>query len=232
MKEGGERTGTFEIVDVGQRTVLQDVLPRGYLRGFAFAENSKSFYYIHEPSLAEAPNCRCAYHHVLGTRFDQDKEIFAAGESNNLRLAILPGKGQLGFLVLDFAEKTQTDFYVWSTTSNSSPERIIRGAEYYFGPLLLDDGRILAVTDQEARNYRIVEVLAGHGQEPELRDVVPTSDAAIQDWTVAGDQIFVSYLRGLKTEVHTFDLSGRFISQLPLDKSKTIRMLKMGAEFG
>ena len=48
VKQGGERTGTFELLDIQKREVLPDVLPRGYLRGFAFAPDSLAFYYVHE----------------------------------------------------------------------------------------------------------------------------------------------------------------------------------------
>jgi prolyl oligopeptidase len=48
VKQGGERTGSFELVDIRKREALPDVLPRGYLRGFAFAPDSNAFYYVHE----------------------------------------------------------------------------------------------------------------------------------------------------------------------------------------
>lgn len=40
VKEGGERTGTFELFDVEKRERLPETLSRGYLRGFAFATPS------------------------------------------------------------------------------------------------------------------------------------------------------------------------------------------------
>jgi prolyl oligopeptidase len=68
VKEGGERTGTFELLDIdGQRT-LPDMLPRGYLRGFAFAPDSYNFYYVHE-AITPKPQRQAVYYHVLGTRF-------------------------------------------------------------------------------------------------------------------------------------------------------------------
>ena len=42
VKEGGERTGTFELLEIETRKRLPDLLPRGYLRGFAFAPDGKS----------------------------------------------------------------------------------------------------------------------------------------------------------------------------------------------
>jgi prolyl oligopeptidase len=44
VKEGGERTGTLELLDIEKRKALPDVLPRGYLRDFAFAPDSQAFY--------------------------------------------------------------------------------------------------------------------------------------------------------------------------------------------
>ena len=230
MKDGGERTGTFEIVDVDRRNVLQDALPRGYLRGFAFAADSKSFYYVHETHTSTRPHYRAAYHHVLGTGFADDKEVFFAGESDKLRLSIIPSNEQLAFLVFHFLEKTLTDLYLWPVDSDDAPELIISRAEYQFGPLLLKDGRILALTDREAPNFRIVEVLPRPGQEPEFRDVVPTSDSAIQSWSIAGERIFVSYIRGLGTEIDIFDFSGRREGLLPTQRADSVRLLSGSTE--
>ena len=225
VKEGGERTGTFEVVDVDRHKVLPDVLLRGYLRGFGFAPNSESFYYVHESLTAKRPYYRAVYHHVLGTSFDQDKEVFVAGESANMRLSILPGPEQLGFLVFHFLDKALTDFYLWPMGSDRPPEPIIRRAEYRVGPQLLKDGRILAITDLDAPNCKIVEVRPLAGREPEFVDVVPECDSLIQSWTIAGRRIFVSYLRRLKTEVAIFDLSGHSLGLLPVDASETVRLL-------
>ena len=225
VKEGGERTGTFEILDIETRDVLPEVLLRGYLRGFAFSPDSRSFYHVHEPLAANRPHYRAAWHHVLGTSFDDDKEIFFAGEAPQLRLQIVPGTAQLGFLVLHFGEKIQTDFLLWQDGAAGEPELVISRAEYKFGPLLLQDGRILAITDRDAANFRIAEIRPRQDQEPEFMDVVAESDATIQNWAVAGEKIFVSYVRKLKTEVDIFDLAGKRLGQLPLDTSNTVRLV-------
>jgi len=224
VKQGGERTGTFEILDIEPRSVLPDILPRGYLRGFAFGPDLKSFYYVHEALRAKRPHYRAAYLHVLGASFNDDKEIFFAGEDNQLRLQIVPGTAHLGFLILHFGDKTLTDFLLWSMDGPSDPEPIVQGAEYKFGPLLLS-GQILAITDRDAANFRVVEVRPRQHQEPEFVDVVPESEASIQDWAVADEKIFVSYVRNLKTEVDIFDLAGKRLGHLPLEASNTVRFI-------
>jgi prolyl oligopeptidase len=225
VKQGGERTGSFELLDIETREILPDVLPRGYLRGFAFAPDSQAFYYVHEALQAEEPHRRAAYKHVLGTSFAEDKEVFFAGEDKNLRLHIAPGAECLGFLVVRFEESTLTDFYLWSFRNTEDPTPVIRNAAYMFGPLLLKDGPILAITDREAPNFRIVEIRRRIGLEPEFIDVVPCGDQPIQNWTVSGDRIFVSYVRDLQTEIDIFDLSGKALGHVPVNKWDTVRLL-------
>jgi len=224
VKEGGERTGTFELLDIQHAKVLPDALPRGYLRGFAFAPDSQSFYYVHEAAGAIRPYYRAAYHHVLGTGFTDDQQIFFAGESDKLRLQIVPGEEKLGFLVYRFLDKIHTDFYLWPLGSEHAPEPLIRNAEYKFGPVLLKNGRILALTDCHAPNSRIVEVCFRREQEPDFVDLIPGNDALIQDWEVADNRIFVLYIQGIKAQVGIFDLSGKQLGQLPVEASDTVRL--------
>src|SRR5271170_6290175 len=112
VKEGGERTGTFELLDIETRERLPDFLPRGYLRGFAFAPDGKSFYYVQEALDVKRPLYRAAYHHILGTPFSEDEEIFFAGEHEKIRLGLFSDSKRLVFLVYRFLEKTFTDIYL------------------------------------------------------------------------------------------------------------------------
>jgi prolyl oligopeptidase len=225
VKQGGERSGSFELFNVKTRETLPDRLPRGYLRGFAFSPDSNAFYYGHEASESDSPHYRAAYRHIIGTDFAEDIQVFFAGEDERIRLRIISGAQQLGFLVIRFAEKTATDFYLWPFESANPPEPVIKDAEYRFGPLLLKNGRMLAITDLAAPNFRIVEVCRNRALAPDFRDIVPDYDTPIQDWAVIGDRIFVSYFRQLRTEVDIFDFSGKRFAQVPVDATDTIRFL-------
>ena len=225
VKQGGERTGTFELLNIETRKTLPDILPRGYLRGFAFAPDSQSFFYVHEGLQSKRPHYRAAYKHVLGTDFADDKEVFFAGEGENLRLHIVSGAQHLGLLVVRFEQHTLTDFYCRSFEDTEDPEPVIRNADYMFGPLLLKDGRILAITDREAPNFRVVEIRRRIGLEPEFIDVVPCGDQPIQNWSVCGDRVFVSRLRERQTEIEVFDLSGKPLGCVLANKYDTVRLL-------
>jgi prolyl oligopeptidase len=223
VKDGGERTGTFELLDIQNRKVLPDSLPRGYLRGFAFTPDSRAFYYVHE--IGTEPHPRAACKHVLGTSLSDDQEIFVAGESGNLRLHIIPGKGCIGFLVIHFGEEICTDFHLWQHGSSLPPTAVVRNAPYQFGPLFLSDDRVVAITDRDAPNLKVVEVLRHKHSQTTFVDVVPHTDSRIQGWCANGDKIYVSYLRRLEPMITVVDLSEKRFEEIQVDRDDTVRLL-------
>ena len=224
VKEGGERAGRFKLIEVESRRMLPDALPRGYLRGIAFAPDGKSFCYVHELVDGKEPYCRAAYRHVLGTEFREDGEIFFAGPAEKLRLYLISDPTRIGFLVYRFLEKTRTDFYVKPWEAGATPEQIVRDADYSFGPLLFD-GRILALSNRGAPNGRIVELRLRPESEPEWIVLVPEGDSRIQQWAVSGGRLLVSYIRGTTQQVSVFDLDGNKTGDLPLSPGETVRFL-------
>jgi len=224
VKQGGERMGTFEILDVASRERLPDFLPRGYLRGFAFAPDGKSFYYVHEAAEARRPFYRAAYHHVLGTSVESDREIFCAGEDPKLRLALVSSEKTLGFLVYRYLDITYTDFLIWGLGSATRPVSILQDAACGFQPRLLP-GRILAATDEGAANRRIVEVQARKNQSPLFFDLVRETEVPIRNWLLTRNHIVVSYVRGAQTQIAVFDLSGKRQREIPCAEDETVQML-------
>jgi prolyl oligopeptidase len=224
IKEGGERTGTFALLDIENRKTLPDILSRGYLHGFAFAPDGSSFYYVHQPLDSKRPYYRAAYHHVFGTHFLEDREIFSAGEDPGLRLGLVADSKRLGFLVYRFLDKTRMDFYLKRFEDDGVPVRIVADADFTFAPLLVRD-RILAITDHDAPNLRIVELRERTGREPEWVDLIPECNRQIYQWSVTGDTLFVSYVQQTTTQVSTFDLDGNKTGEIPTRPDESVRLV-------
>ncbi len=224
VKEGGERTGTFELLEIETRKRLLDLLPCGYLRGFAFSPDSESFYFVHEALNARRPFYRAVYRHVLGTSFSEDQEIFFAGEDEKMWLGLLSDSKRLFLFVYRFLEKTLTDVYLKPFEGEPLTRQIFNGIDYSIGLRLVDD-RILAITDRGAPNRRIVEIRLRDNGEHEWVDVVPASDTPIDDWLVVGDRIFVSYMKEMTHHVRSFDFSGKELGEMPIRSDETLRMV-------
>jgi prolyl oligopeptidase len=224
VKEGGERTGTFELLDIATRIRLPDLLPRGYLRGFAFAPDCKSFYYVHETINAKRPFYRAAYQHVLGTPSSEDREIFFAGEDEKIRLVLTADKTRLCFCSYSFKEKTLTDIYFKSFEDRSCAEPVFHGVSYLLG-LQLSNEKIFAITDFQAPNRRIVQIQLQKGTEPKWIDIVPESEMTINHWFLVGDSIFVSYAKDMVHRIFSFDHFGKKVSELPIRQDESLQMI-------
>jgi prolyl oligopeptidase len=230
VKQGGERTGIFEIFDIESRNTLPDVLQRGFLRGFAFTPDGQGFYYAHEPLGARRPFYRAAHHHVLGTPLAEDREIFFAGDSRELRLCLLSDQVRLGFLVVRFLNKTRTDFYLKTLGSDSLPVPVFTEAPYKFSPRLVH-GRVFASTDRDAPNLRIVELRERQPGQFEWREIVPELKSRIHQWIIAGDRIVVSYVWQAETRISVFSLDGGKLDEWPARPGgRTLRFLTASRE--
>ncbi len=229
IKEGGERTGSFALMDVESRTTLPDVLPRGYLRGFAFAPDGGSFCYVHEALDSKRPGYRAAHRHVLGAKFCKDREIFSVGEEPRLRLGLVSDAKRIGFLVYKFRTKRQLDFYLKPFDGEGTPECILADADYTFAPVLAN-GKVFAVTDRGAPNFRVVELRLRPDRTHEWVDVIPEGHARIHQWLIASNRILVSYAGETRARILVFDLEGKQVGEFTASADETIRIVGASPE--
>ena len=87
------------------------------------------------------------------------------------------------------------------------------------------DDKILAITDREAPNRKIVEIRLHENQEHEWIDVVPETDTPIGNWLVVGDSIYVSYMKEMIHRIFIFDLSGKKLGEIPIRSDETLRLI-------
>jgi prolyl oligopeptidase len=231
VKHGGERSGTFELFDIEDRKVLPDGLPRGFLRGFAFAPDGKSFYYVHEPLEAQRPFYRAVYRHTLGTPPGEDQEIFFAGEDEKIRLSLSSDTERMAFFVSSFRGTKYSDVYLHSFCAKADPERLLSRIDYGLG-LRLINGRIFAITDCGAPNRKIVEICLREAGNAEWIDVVPEAESPITDWLVAEDAHFVTYMKEMISRIFVFDLTGLKREEIPIQRDSTIRLIGTAPDSG
>jgi prolyl oligopeptidase len=224
VKEGGERTSCLELLDIQTRNRLPDELPRGYLRAFAFAPDSQSFYYAQDPIDQTRPFHRAIYQHKLGTPVEEDLSVFDAGEANSVRLALTAGPKYLLVLVYRFLERRLLDCYLQPFESGAPAKRIVDGIDYLFAPQFVDD-RIFVQTSHKAPNFRIAELHLHSDGGHDFVDVVPARDAMILSWIVLRQHIVVSYLEGTSFKFRIFDLFGKKVGEVPLKGGETARLI-------
>jgi prolyl oligopeptidase len=224
IKEGGERTGTFRLFDVETGSLRPEVFPRGHLYGFAFSPDGNGCYYVHEPLSGSRRFYRAVYHHLWGRDFSEDREVFCVGEDERIYLGIVSDTTRLGILVYKVFERILVDFYLVPFGPSHPAEPVLKDVDFQFTPLLAS-GRLFALTDHGAPNFRVVEILRRSGQEFEFVDIVRESDARIEDCQIIGDRICVCYIQQTHTKVTICDFSGAKISDVPVREDETARFI-------
>jgi len=224
VKHGGEYSRAIEILDVDRRTVLRDRLPLGFLRTFFFPAGNEGFYYVHEPLNSPTPVEHAAYEHVFGTDACADRKIFSAGDDPLVRLVIRSNDGLHGLVIVQSTDsassKTSTDLYLLPLRGAGRATLLLQSIKGRFGPVMVN-GRLFAITEQDAPNSRIVEIELSEKGAGAWHEVVPESAERIQKFNIVAGKIFVRYTRNLSTVITGYDLSGKRLGDLPIPESCT-----------
>jgi prolyl oligopeptidase len=224
VKEGGERAGRLEFFDVKTGNRLPDSLPKAYLRAFAFAADSQSFFYSQDPLDQKTPFDRAIHEHKIGKDNGDDITVFNAGQSNNVRLGAMSGPDSLIIFVYRFSEQTLTDIYLRPFQRGAEAVPMLVGLDFLLSTRLVGN-RMLVLTDKDAPNLRIAEFRLSSNGHYELIDLVPASDAMIQQWIVLRQHLVVSYLKGTSYKFAIFDLFGEKTGEIPLQLDETAALM-------
>jgi len=209
VRQGGTDHSALEILDVEKNIVLPDRLPDGFCTGLVFAPDGSGFYYSHREAHDPRPNYKAAFWHCFGIERSQDQELFVAGEKPDLFLGILDSLETklLAYVVYSTGKSPRTSIYLHRIEPGAVPTLLLENVEGQFMPFFVR-GQLFAYTDVGAPNFRIVRIGLTDPDPAQWRDVVPESHQRIQQFAVAGEQIFVARTDRFSTRVQRFDLTG------------------------
>jgi prolyl oligopeptidase len=209
VRQGGTDHAALEILDVETNVVLPDRLPDGFCTGFVFAPDDAGFYYSHREAHDPRPNYKAACWHRFGTERSQDEEMFVAGERPGVVLGILDSSESklLAYVVYSTGICRRASLYLQRMEPGALPTLLLENIEGCFAPFFVR-GELFAYTDVGAPNFRIVQIELTIPDPDHWRDVVPGSHQRIQQFAVAGEQIFVVRTDRFSTRMERFDLNG------------------------
>jgi len=226
VRQGGTDHSALEILDLDRNTVLPDRLPEGFCTGFVFVPDGPGFYYSHRDLRDPRPNYKAVLRHSLGSDRSQDAEVFLGGEDPNLFLGILdsPEAKLVAYAVFSAGKDPTTSIYLHSLEPGAAPRLLLRDIEGCFAPFFAQ-GQLFAYTDFAAPNFRIVSIALECPDPTHWRDIVPQSDRRIQQFTVAGDRIFVTRVDRFSTQIEAFGIKDGERKDAPFSPHGTIDLL-------
>ena len=225
VRQGGTDHFLLEILDIETNTVLRDRLPEGFCSGIAFAPDGSGFYYAHRGLNDPRPHYRAAFWHQFGTQPATDQEILFAGEEPDLFLGILYSReaDTLAFAAFFTGKHRRMSLHLKSTRADAKPKLLLQNIEGSFIPFFVS-GRLLACTDLGAPNRRIVSIDLDNPAPESWCDVVPECNQRIQQFAIAGEQIFVTRIDRFSTTIDGFGLDGQHQGNITFPPHGTIRL--------
>ena len=226
---GGEETCAINFLDVDRAITLPDQLPRGLNRGLAVSpcgqNGQKGFYYVHGTLDASRENLRAVKWHAFGTQAHEDVAVFALDEDSPGHLVMFasPNASRLGYVVYSYEEVPRVDFYIHDVASGSRPEKIVEALEGDFSPQFVGN-RVIALTEWEAPNRRIVSIDPEHPERSAWRDIIPETQARIESFAVAGGLVFAAIMEGVDVRIAMYDLSGKPCGTVPCPNGGSVRI--------
>jgi prolyl oligopeptidase len=226
VRQGGTDHSALEILDLERNTVLPDLLPEGFCTGFVFVPEGAGFYYSHRDLRDRRPDYKAAFWHSFGSDRSQDVEVFFAGEGQNLFLGILDSleANLLAYAMFSAGKNPTTSLYLHRLEARATPRLLLREIEGCFVPFFAH-GQLLAYTDFAAPNFRIVGIDLDYPDPRHWRDIVPETYRRIQQFSVAGDRIFVTRVDRFSTQIEAIGLKDSERKDAPFSPHGTIDLL-------
>jgi len=214
VRQGGEDEIVIKLMDVDARRDLPDQLMHARYFGISLTPDNSGFYYTRfEP---QGPR---VYYHANGTDPVADKEIFGEGYGpEKIIFASLSEDGRhLVIHVLHGSAADRTEIYYQNRAERLPIIPIVNDIEARFFAQVGGD-QLFVFTNWQAPNSRILAVdLKNPGQKPaQWREVVPETDAVIEDVSLAGGRVFVEYLENVRSSVRIFAPDGQPAGAIPL----------------
>lgn len=230
VRTNGADYSALEILDLERGTVLPDRISEGHCMGIAFSSDDSGFYYAHRKPAKELCNPTAVRWHRFGTGQQEDPVVFSVGEESLSYLAISSSSqpDTFAYVVALSGKQRLTSLYLHRAHSGVAPELLLRDIEGCFIPFFSGD-QLLAYTDHLAPNFRIVCIDPTSPHPSGWREVVSESDQRIQQFSTAGNQVFVTRVHGFSTQVEAFSLDGTCAESIALPPRGTVDLSRASA---
>ena len=209
---GGTNRKAIRLVDVPNARVLEQGLPEGYARGFAFAPDSAGFHYCHEEK------SKYGDHEILFRRLgesEQDEVWFRFPRSQETRLGLFADEEYLGAICLGSSGgRRALELWVTGRNQRDGWHRVPHDWAHTAGPMLWR-GEIYAISYDEVPRGKLVAIDRLDGI---VREIVPQQEGTLTRFQIADDHAFLHYQHGLRQELCLQQLGGNSLRTLEVSE--------------
>jgi prolyl oligopeptidase len=216
----GSEESTLHIIESATGKLLPDTIEHTRFAGVAWVKGSSAFYYDRNPKKGEVPDGEEVYHvkvfyHQLGSDPAKDPLIFGEGRKPQDVPNVTLSEDDR-WLLIDVGEGwTKTEMYLQDLQSKNPPLEITTGKDFLYGAEFFE-GKLYITTNEDAPHYRVFVADAANAKRENWKELIPQSDAVLQDASVTGGKLLAQYEHNATSELKLFGLDGKKLADVPL----------------
>ena len=219
-EKGGDRAHIY-ILDLENKRILPDSIPPIRYSGVAWLRDNSGFYYTKwpEPGHHEENDHRL-YFHRLGTDAKSDSGIFGQGMEPGKFLSIMLSDDDRYLIVTVWSGWKKSEILFRDLSKKSELRPLTEGTDAKFAPFAAVDGRLYALTDHKAPNYKAVHMnLKKPGK---WETIIPAGDAIIEEAVLVGDSIVVKAMKDVSSVLKAYTTEGKLKNEIRLPGMGTV----------
>jgi prolyl oligopeptidase len=226
LSPSGSEESTLHVIETASGKVLPDTIERARFQGVDWKKDNSGFYYNLHPKKGEVPPGEEVYHvkayfHVLGTDPARDRMVFdpmALGPGHKpqeIPFMQLADDDDRWLLISIFEGYAKTELYLQDLKAATPPVEITTGKEsLYSGEVF--QGKVYITTNEDAPRYRVFVTDAANPKRENWKEIIPQSDAVLQNLTVLGGKLLAQYEKNASSSLTLFQLDGRELGDIAL----------------
>jgi prolyl oligopeptidase len=217
----GSEESTLHVIETASGTLLPDTIERTRFASIAWKKDNSGFYYNRHPKKGDVPAGEEVYHvkvfyHAMGTDWAKDPLIFGEGrKAQDIPAVQMADDDDRWLLITVFEGWAKTELYLMDLKSGAPPVEITSGKDFtYSGEVF--QGKLYIVTNEDASRYRVFVVDAAKPKRENWKEIVPETDAVLQNANVLGGKLFLQYEKNASTLLKLAELNGKAVGEIPL----------------
>jgi prolyl oligopeptidase len=224
--QSGSEMSTLHIIETKTSTILPDTIERTRAASIAWLHDNSGFYYTRYPKKGDVAAGQEMYNrhvffHDLGADPDIDDLIFGEGrDPEDWPSVFLSNDGR--WLLIHVSQGwTKSELFLMDTHAKNPPSRLTTGKNFNYGAEVYE-GRVYITTNEDAPRYRVFVTEAGNFDRSAWKEIIPQTDAVLQNASVYGGELFAQYEQNATSQLKMFDLEGKKISDISLPAIGTV----------
>lgn len=157
------------------------------------------------------------YYHKIGTPQSKDELIYEDKTHPSYMFGAKVTDDEQ-YLIITVSESTSgNQLYVKKLGKKKAPLiKIVTDFEHTFSVVDVIDGKLMVHTDYKAPKYQVIAIDPNQPDAKNWKTVIPESKELLQSVYLVNNMFMAAYLSDIKSELRTYDFSGKHISDVTL----------------